>query len=341
MNALRSFVLLLSVLALTGCAPKVLMKESISLKQYYDSEYHSTNRLVAFQTGLSLPDGWTFSKPLEKDYETVVFRFDDGEGFIKGLYQYFRTDVEDISPLKLARHMALTEEDKYDKSLHKVYVDSKEAYLVTSKQRETDLDFFDCYIVEGSNYNLIRLYSEPGYLFKNPEVAYKVFFSYKFEKKGVNIRFSSTLPGFQCLDGNWRWYDDYSSSGEKLKSPGGYGLVTTQDSPYRCFLAVEASTHSDVRKHLAQFYSLNQSSYDVEKFDTPVTFAGKEFEAEGIGRTADEYGYAELALILNNNGENIFLRIRGKREDFDLEDAEDLLSEEFIVNSLSGNFSFQ
>ncbi|MFP4164924.1 MAG: hypothetical protein ACLFQB_07840 [Chitinispirillaceae bacterium] len=327
------------VLNFLYCAPQIAVKEPISLKKYYDSDYHRTNRLVAFQTGLSLPKGWSFSKPRKEDFETVVYRFDDGEGFIKGLYQYFATEIDNISPIKLTEHMAETENDKYNKSIHKVYIDNKEAYILTSKQKQTDLDFFDCYIVEGSNYNLIRLYSEPGHLFENPEIAYKIFYSYNFEKKGVNIRSTPDLPRFECLSGNWRWYNDYSSSGAKAISPSGYAMITSKDSPYRAFIAVEKTNHTKADRHLAQYYTVNLAAYDVEEFDTLITFGGDKFSAKAIGRTADEYGYAELALILNRENQNLFIRLRGKREDFSLDAAKDLLSEDFIAGSLKNNFS--
>lgn len=322
----------------TNCAPSITVKDSISLKSFYSNEYHEANRAVRNQTGLSLPEGWFFPPLYDDDDSTVFMRFSDADGFTKGLFQYFQTDIENISPYKLAMYSAKrdAEKGKYDISIQKTFVDENETYILTSRKKEDQKDFFDCYIVEGKykrNYNFIRLYSEKNQLFNHPETAYRVFYSYKLEPKGYNLRVMPGLPKFTCSDGKCYWAYD-------LKNRG-YIFRTNKKNAYlSSAIFLEKSSYENPIKHVINFYSLDPSKYDIPEYEGVVNIGGIEKKALITGMSNNE-GWIDLSMIFNHKNGNYFLRVRVDRNDYSPKDAKETLANETIKDVLAKYISFE
>jgi hypothetical protein len=64
-------------------------------------------------------------------------------------------------------------------------------------------------VPEENAFNLIMLLSDPGTLGNHPEVGFRIFGSYAYEKVGVSRRGGTGLIQFNGTDNDWAWYDDW------------------------------------------------------------------------------------------------------------------------------------
>lgn len=199
----------------SNCSGFVEIKEPKSLNPYQTGP----NVLVATQTRLAIPERWVFKKPekassSQGNVDVVkLFQFNDRSNNIFGKFvynNYSKALSSSLDPDSLARIFAKKMTPNFvRKSLYRTTIDNKKSHIMTGTHKDKRWDAFIALIAEGKAFNEIQLLSDEGYLFSNSEIAYKIFKSYAFKKKGLSERKNKGWINFKCADGNWRWHNDW------------------------------------------------------------------------------------------------------------------------------------
>ncbi len=306
---------------------------SVYLSNYHDESFIENNRVIVFQTSLSIPEGWSFSDPDTDDPDEKFFSFSDKDEVVYGTFYYYSLDESiTISSLKLAEFYAKNyfKPDYKNIKIHDTRIDGDKAEILTGMHKDNSWDRFTLLIPEGgNNFNEITLIADKDFLFQNPEIAYKIFDSYAYTKKGVNERVIKGAISFKSTNSDWRWYDDKEESGFYVKGEINDKLILVGLSQTK-YMSLDA---------LLEGYEFDQ--IDFPRFSKTLNIGDQEITFEGIGAIEDEFSKFWMIPTdqsLLDDPYLLYMGIEGTDTDFDVVefmDAESL--QDLLVNSLYYN----
>jgi len=254
---------------------------SVYLTNYHDETFIDNNRVIVFQSALSIPEGWTFSDTDSDDPDEKFFSFSDRNEVVYGSFYYYSLDDDiTISSSKLADFYAKNYFKPNYKNI-KIYdtrIEGDKAQILTATHKEKGWDRFTLLIPEGgNNFNEITLIADKDYLFQNPEIAYKIFESYAYAKKGINERTIKGAISFKSTSSDWRWYDDKEDLGFYVKGEVNDKLILVGLSQTKYMTLSELLGGYDFEV------------IDFPRFSKTFNIGGKEITFEGIGVIEDEF----------------------------------------------------
>lgn len=305
---------------------------SIYLSNYHDQSFIDANRVIVFQTGLSIPEGWTFSDTDSDDPDEKFFSFSDKNEVVYGSFYYYSLDDDiTISAMKLAEFY----EKNYFKPKYKnikIYdtrIDGDKAQIMTATHKENGWDRFTLLIPEGgNNFNEITLIADKDYLFTNPEIAYKIFESYAYAKKGVNERTIKGAISFKATTSDWRWYDDKDDLGFYVKG----------EVDEKLMLIALSQTNYMTLDELLDGYDFDDIVFP--RFTKTLNIGGRIITFEGVGIIEDEfskYWMIPTDQSLFDDPYMLYLGIEGDDKYFDVTK---FLNEESIQYLLENNIYY-
>jgi len=270
----------LALFALSSCSVYEY-SSSVYLSNYHDESYIENNKVIVFQSSLSIPEGWTFTDPDTDDPEEKLFSFSDRDEVVYGSFYYYSLDEDiTISPMKLAEYYAKNyfKPNYANIKVHDTRIDGDQAEILTGTHKENGWDRFTLLIPEGgNNFNEITLITDKDFLFQNPEIAYRIFDSYAYAKKGVNERIIKGAISFKSTSSDWRWYDDKEDLGFYVKGEIDDKLI----------LVALSQTEYMTLEELQKGYEFD--TIDFPKFIKTLNIGGKDITFEGIGIIEDEF----------------------------------------------------
>ena len=214
------FAVVLAVAVGAGCSSAAKPMPALSLTQFAAVD-SGRNELVFMQSRLVIPDGWWFERrdPNEASenngVKTVqVFRFGDGVNNISGAFYYTTMPnlVGAIEPQSLMKvYTKKVIRNVRQKEAHPTTIDGESSYVITGVTKEEGWDYMGALVPEENAFNLIMLLSDPGTLGNHPEVGFRIFGSYAYEKEGTSRRGGTGLIQFNCPNNYWAWYDDWKA----------------------------------------------------------------------------------------------------------------------------------
>jgi hypothetical protein len=215
------------------------------------------NLLTASQSTLAVPPGWYFSgaddKPTNNDQikSSTLFSFKDRENRCLGKFQYVQfpnmpgtIDSERLADTYATKGLASLADDI---TIHATRIDGKSAQIITGHTKKGNLDLFVAMVPEGRAFNAIMLMCDPGVLFGNPEMAYRIFGSYRFAPKNLHERTIPGVWGFRDRVGEWVWANDVRNNLSQ-----GYLTVSIRDDQLVA-IAVAKTTAANPQDLVADF----------------------------------------------------------------------------------------
>lgn len=306
---------------------------SVYLSNYHDESFIESNKVTVFQSSLSIPEGWTFADPDSEDPDEKLFSFSDIDDVVYGTFYYYSLDDQiTISAFKLAEFYAKNYfRPKYKNiKIHDTRIDGEKSQIITGIHKENGWDRFTLLVPEGgNNFNEITLIADKGILFQNPEIAYKIFESYSYAKKGVNERIIKGALSFRADNSDWRWYDDKKKSGFYIKGNinDKFVLVGLSQTDYLSL------------NDLLEDYKLD--TIDFPKYSKTINISGREISLEGIG-ILDE-GFSKFWMIPTDQSVfdapyMLYFGVEYNNKDFDIVNFLDEKSlQDLLTNSIFYN----
>ena len=305
---------------------------SVYLTNYHDDDFIEANKLIVFQSSLSIPEGWTFSDTDTDDPDEKFFSFSDINEVVYGAFYYYSLDEDiTISATKLADFYAKNYFKPNYKNI-KIYdtrIEGDLAEIVTGSHKEKGWDRFTLLIPEGgNNFNEITLIADKDYLFTNPEIAYKIFESYSYAKKGINERIIKGAISFKSTSSDWRWYDDKEDKGFYVKGEINDKLVLVGLSQTK-YMTLDA---------LLEGYDFE--TIDFPRFSKTLNIGGREITFEGVGIIEDEFSKYWMIPTDQSLLDEPYLLYFGIEGDDKYFDVSRFLDEESIQNLLENNIYY-
>ncbi len=255
------FFLALAAVGAAGCSSAAKPMPALSLTQFPVVDT-GRNELVFMQSRLVIPDGWWFERhdPSEASanggVQTVqLFRFGDGVDNVSGAFYYttmtgLQGAIDPQSLMKVYTKKVIRKVRQ--KEAHPTTIDGESSFVITGMTKHEGWDYMGALVPENTAFNLVMLLSDPGTLDNHPEIGFRIFNSYTYEKEGVSRRGASGLIRFDCADSDWAWYDDWRAGPIR-----GYFVI---DNPERetpigtiGVARVEASSLEALRPQFAEF----------------------------------------------------------------------------------------
>jgi len=323
MTCRRMLVLAIGFM-LCSCSA-VTIKEDIDLKSYQPDDTFSKNVLVVKQTRMAIPEGWSFQARTKKDSKGIFFRFVDNRSNIIGWFEWVNIKKM-IEPSKLVQWFAESIlKGNRDVVGRKTFISAVPSYLVTSKSANGKFDQFDALIVEGKTFNDIVVTAHDGYLYSNPEIAYKIFNSYKFERADISERTLGDLPKFRCDDRKWEWYNDIGLRGYYIGTRTGR-IIT---------IAVEETQYATLDEFAKQ--NKFKHPFSSPEFDVSLTIGKQTLKA--VAKCFQTPDNAYEYLLTEMNGKKLVISFTIKATELKTEPTK-LHEDQEVSDALRRYFSF-
>ncbi|MBK7214977.1 MAG: hypothetical protein IPH88_17145 [Bacteroidales bacterium] len=308
----------------------VKMGDPISLSKYDIKDVLLENSIIYLQTQIAFPSEKIYiSMPGKDDNEEIVLVFKDFNGVIYGTYKYIKLDVTSIDLDKLIDYYSKSYiSNILYKTVHKTFIDGREAFIVTGKTNESKFDYFTAVIIEGSNLTIFNLITDENFLFLDPDFAYKTFASYKFIKNSnQNQRIIKDFICFKNDNGLMKYFKDDGSS------RGYYTFYTNPSLNLSITVGIEEVAHDSILS-LKDTYKDN----DGTCFKDTLKFGSKEIEADGFNQKD------WLIYLIKYKGNNIQFSMNINKIDPEQDLSRDHLKESDlwpqILEIVSENFYF-
>ena len=322
--AFITLAILLFMLSLSSCTHRPVIGNKLDLALSHDQDNPLTNELVSNQTGLALPDSWSFKRSDNEiepgDVAFTLFDLKNNNGTGQGFVQYRKTQSK-VSAYKAAEWYEGISDSEKDRILYPTTIDGRQAYVLSSITKKDGFDTRAA-IIPGKNsgINIVWLLADARYFTDNPEVPYSIFNSYKDKPEDYSYRRVAKGMWFECDDGAWHWSNDYHdgfyiADGKKVKLNSLIGIRSGND-------------YESVR----DLYGAD-AELDISPFSPTINIADGSYQADAIGMTSNGFYKITYLFERNNNKYILYLGV-------DIEDTykppEELHEIPEIIEALNG-----
>jgi hypothetical protein len=296
----------------TGCSHAAKPMPGISLSQFAAGD-SGKNELVFFQSRLVIPDDWWFQRrnPDEASESNGVqtaqlFQFGDTVGNVSGSFYY--TAIPDMQGAISADSLMKVYTKKVirnvkHKQAHPTSIDGENSYVITGIKEPQGWDYMGALVPEKNAFNLIMLLSDPGTLTNHPEIGFRVFASYSYEKAGVARRAGPGMIRFECNDDSWHWLDDWHTGPIE-----GYFLLDNEksDTPISSIgvARLKVATLDQLRPQFTEF----KETVTGAEFDVTLPIGSATLTGRGIATRA-ENGLISAYYLLPSGGANYLVMV--------------------------------
>lgn len=331
MNKLLAATLRLTlVLFFPACVSAPVLREPISMRSYPADAYAESNLLVVDQVRMALPQGWRFMAKEEKDPKDILFLIKDtGSNTVAGHLRYAGFD-QPVAVSGVVQYYANEGMNKFsDRQIAKTEIDGKEAYVVQGTW-ENGAQRSSALIQVGTQGIMdITLFTDPGYLTREPSTVYTIFNSFEIMPKRLSERRIKGMFSFKCEDAIMQWVTDndiawgvkgFRVSGNVAGEYLGIDINEVKTSSFEDLLKLERMT--------------------IKEFATQVQLAGQSFPAKAIGREEKEKQYVMMYFLFKHGGKNYYMHLYRPTGKLKVADIQTLHQEPEIRRALDTYFYF-